>query len=236
VDGIIAISRAVAGVLAAAGVPEERIRVVHSGVEPPEIPPGARERVRAELVIEGDRTLIGTVAALTDHKGHRYLLEAIPPVVERHPEALFLLVGEGELRGELERQAGSLGLGSQHLRFLGQREDVPAILGALDLFVLPSHMEGLGTAIVDAQMAGLPVVATRAGGIPEIVLDGVTGLLAEPRDPACLAERILTMLDDAALRARLAGAGRRRAMEHFSADAMVDGTLAAWREFLARSG
>ncbi len=230
--GVIAISEAVARVLVDAGLPRQRIHVVHSGVEPPEIPSGARERFREELGVTGDRVLVGTVAALTDHKGHRYLLEAIPTVVERHPEALFLLVGDGELRGELEERARTLGLGPEYLRFLGHREDVPAILGGLDLFVLPSHMEGLGTAIVDAQMAGLPVVGTRAGGIPEIVLDGETGLLAEPRNPAGLAERLLRMLEDKKLRARLAAAGRRRALEHFSADAMVEGTLEAYREFL----
>ncbi len=230
--GIIAISRAVARVLVDSGIPGDRIRVVHSGVEPPEVPAGAREKLLDELGTDSRSVLIGTVAALTDHKGHRYLLEAIPAVVKRHPNALFLLVGDGELRGELEERARALGLGPEHLRFLGHREDVAAILGGLDLFVLPSHMEGLGTAIVDAQMTGLPVVATRAGGIPEIVLDGETGLLAEPRDPPGLAERMLRVLEDGDLRLRLATAGRRRALEHFSADAMVEGTLAAYREFL----
>ncbi len=234
--GIIAISEAVAGVLERSGIPRSRIRIVHSGVVPPEIPEGARERFRRQLGVAEDRVLAGTVAALTDHKGHRYLLEAIPAIRRRHPEALFLLVGDGELREPLEARARELGLDGDAVRFLGHRTDVPVVLGGLDLFVMASHMEGLGTAILDAQMAGLPVVATRAGGIPEIVRDGETGLLAEPRDPVSLAAAVVRLLDDPALARRLARTGQALALERFSADAMVEGTLEAYRAFTTVRG
>jgi len=233
-DGYIAISRAVERELLAIGVPAERVRIVHSGVEPPQVPPEAREEVRRELGIGEETPVLGVVAALTDHKGHRYLLEAMPQVLEAFPGSVLLLAGDGELREELEAQAQSLDLPGEAVRFLGHRTDVPRILGALDLFVMPSKLEGLGTSVVDAMLAGVPVVATRAGGLPELIEDGVSGLLAEPRSPESLADRIVEALADAGLRSRLAERARAVAVERFSAEAMVDGTLEVYREFLER--
>ncbi len=228
-DGYIAISRAVERELLGAGIPPERIRIVHSGVEPPVVPPESRRELREELDIPPGAPLLGVVAALTDHKGHRYLLEAMPRVLEALPETVLLLAGDGELREELEAQAAELGL-APAVRFLGYRNDVPRILGALDLFVMPSKLEGLGTSVVDAMLAGVPVVATRAGGLPELIEDGVTGLLAEPRSPESLAARILEAMGNIGLRKRLRARALQVAQERFSADAMVEGTLKAYGE------
>ena len=234
VDGYVAISRAVMAVLLAAGVPASRIRIVHSGVPPPAVPPDARRELRRELKIGEGAPVLGLVASLSDHKGHRYLLEAMPAVISAFPLAVLLLVGDGELREDLEARAEALGLAGGAVRFLGHRSDVPRILGALDLFVMSSHLEGLCTSIIDAMLAGVPVVATRAGGIPELVDDGATGLLADVRSPESLASQMIRALADSGLRSRLAANAEEVARRRLTADAMVDGTLAAYRELAAR--
>ena len=234
VDGYVAISRAVMAVLLAAGVPASRIRIVHSGVPPPAVPPDARRELRRELKIGEGAPVLGMVASLSDHKGHRYLLEAMPAVISAFPLAVLLLVGDGELREDLEARAEALGLAGGAVRFLGHRSDVPRILGALDLFVMSSHLEGLCTSIIDAMLAGVPVVATRAGGIPELVDDGATGLLADVRSPESLASQMIRALADSGLRSRLAANAEEVARRRLTADAMVDGTLAAYRELAAR--
>jgi glycosyltransferase involved in cell wall biosynthesis len=172
---------------------------------------------------------VGNVAHLADHKGQRYLVEAVPEVLRSVPRARFVIVGEGELEGDLRARAAALGLGAR-LLFTGFRTDVPAVLDALDLFVMPSHLEGLGTAVLDALAAGKPVVAAAAGGIPEIVEDGRHGLLVPPRDPGRLARAIVRLLQNPELASQLATEGLRRVRESFSVDAMVAGNLAVYRE------
>ncbi|NOZ94711.1 MAG: glycosyltransferase family 4 protein [Acidobacteria bacterium] len=232
-DGYIAISRAVEQELLGAGIPPERIRIVHSGVEPPVVPPESRRELREALDIPQEAPVLGVVAALTDHKGHRYLLDAMPRVLGAFPNAVLLLAGDGELREELETQTAELGLAGA-VRFLGYRNDVPRILGALDLFIMPSRLEGLGTSVVDAMLAGVPVVATSAGGLPELIENGVTGLLAEPRSPESLAARILEVMGNTGLRQRIAERALQVARERFTADAMVEGTLRAYGRLLNR--
>jgi len=231
-DGYIAISRAVRRVLVGVGVPADRVRLVHSGVEPPVVPAGARQEVRGELGIGEGTLVLGVVGALSEEKGQRYLLEALPEVLASFPEVLVLLAGGGELQEELKSLAQAVGIPPEAIRFLGHRSDIPRILGALDLFVMPSTIEGLGTAAIDAMLAGVPVVATRTGGLPELIEDGVTGLLAEAGSPKSLAGRIIEALGDRELRTRLAARARTVAGERFTADAMVEGTLQAYRELL----
>ena len=231
-DGYIAISQAVRDVLTGAGVDKERIHRVYSGVTPRTLPADARALLLAELGASPDALLIGTVASLVDHKGHRFLIDAIPKVIEKHPNALFVVAGDGELSDSLKQQAGDLGLTDKNLQFLGFREDVGAFLGALDLYVMTSHLEGLNTSIIDAQLAGVPVVATRAGGIPELVLDPETGWLADNRSPADIAAKILQALAAPDQRLSRAKNAKARAAAQFTADAMVEGTLAAYRKIL----
>lgn len=228
----VAISRAVKEVLLRFGVDEGRIRLVPSGVERIAPPPGAGEAFRRELGLGTGEALVGNVAHLADHKGQRYLIEAIPSVLRECPSARFVIVGEGELEGELKTLAASLGLGDR-LIFTGFRTDVPAVLDALDLFVMSSHLEGLGTIVLDAMAAGKPVVATRAGGIPEMIDDGRHGLLVPARDPAALAGAIVRALGEPALAAFLAGEGKKRVLAHYTADAMVEGNLAVYRDLAA---
>jgi glycosyltransferase involved in cell wall biosynthesis len=176
-----------------------------------------------ERVLEG--TIVGNVARLAEQKGHRTLLEAVPLVRERHPEARFAIAGDGELREELEQRARELG---DHVAMLGNRSDVPDLLASFAVFAYPSRFEGLCLAVLEAQAAGVPVVATPVGGIRETVVDGETGLLTPPDDPRALADRIVRLLDDPALARRLADRARER-VQRYSEARMVAETLALYR-------
>ncbi len=229
-DRWIAISRAIREILARYGVSGARLRVVASGVDPARARPGAGAAFRTELGLAPDAYLVGNVAHLADHKGQGYLVEAAPRVLAACPRARFVIVGEGELEADLRRQADALDLGDR-LVFTGFRDDVPAVLDGLDLFVLSSHLEGLGTIVLDALAACTPVVATRTGGVPDAIDHGVHGLLVPPRDPGALAGAILEMAADPIRAAELARTGRERVLREFSVDAMVEGNLAVYREF-----
>jgi glycosyltransferase involved in cell wall biosynthesis len=225
----VAISRIIRGELLKFGVPDEKIRLIPSGVDPDRSSPGSGESFRRELGLAEGQPLVGAVGHLADHKGHRYFIEAMPRIAESFPDARFVLVGDGELMEPLKRKAADLGLG-EHLVFTGFRRDVDPIMDALDVFVMPSHMEGLGTIVMDALAARKAVVAAEAGGIPEIVEDGANGLLVPPKTVAPLADAVSRLLRDGELRRRLGEAGRRTVIERFSARAMAMGNLALYRE------
>lgn len=230
----IAISEAIKNILVNAGIDHNQIHLVHSGVEEINIPQNARNDIIDKFNLPRNATLIGDIADLVDHKGHRFLIDAIPEVVDQFSNALFLLVGDGDLLSELKRQAFRQGISEKNLRFLGHQKDIPRILGALDLFVMTSHLEGLNTSIIDAQLAGIPVVATRAGGIPELVVHNETGLLARNRDSHDIASKLIQVLRDANLRNRLRDAARKHARERFTNDAMVECTIDAYRKILGQ--
>ncbi|MFN2468621.1 MAG: glycosyltransferase [Gaiellaceae bacterium] len=181
----------------------------------------------AEPTLEKAGPLVGNVARLAEQKGQRYLLEAAARVVGRRPDVRFVLVGEGELRPALETQARSLGLGDRVL-FAGARDDVPDLLASFDVFAFPSLFEGLCVAVIEAQAAGVPVVATPVGGIRETVVDGETGILVPPRDAEALAAAILRLLERPEEGRRLAAEARRRVRERFSEERMVEETLALY--------
>ncbi len=169
--------------------------------------------------------IVGNVARLAEQKGQRDLIAAAPHVLERHPDVRFVVAGEGELRDELERLAEPLG---DRFTFLGAREDVPDLLASFDVFAFPSRFEGLCLAVIEAQAAGVPVVATPVGGIRETVVEGETGWLVEPRDVEALAERISWCLDNPNEPRRVAAEAQRRVLERFSVDRMVAETLALY--------
>jgi glycosyltransferase involved in cell wall biosynthesis len=167
---------------------------------------------------------IGTVARLAPQKGQRTLVEAAPLVLTRFPEARFVVVGDGELRGELEATAHALGV-AERFTFTGERRDVPALLETFDVFAFPSLFEGLCLAVIEAQAAGVPVVATPMGGIKETVVAGETGVLVPPRDPERLAAGIVALLDDPVEARRLAEEAQRRVLASFSEAQMVERTI-----------
>jgi glycosyltransferase involved in cell wall biosynthesis len=176
--------------------------------------------------------VIGCVAHFADHKGHRYLIEAAARVAAAVPDVRFLLVGDGELRPQIERQIKELKIEKQVI-LTGFRNDIPRLLAAMDIVVLSSHLEGLGTSLLDAMAMARPVVATRVGGIPEMVEDGVTGRLVPPRDPAVLARALIELIRRPDEREKMGAAGRARMLEKFSAEAMVTATEALYLKILS---
>jgi glycosyltransferase involved in cell wall biosynthesis len=188
--------------------------------------PGGREAL-AELGVPAGCPVVGNVAALTDHKDHATLIEAAARVRARVPEARFVIVGDGPLRPRLEALCRERGVADRCI-FAGFRQDLDRLFPAFTVFCLSSHMEGLGTSLLDAMAFSRPVVATAAGGIPEAVEDGVTGRVVPVRDPAALADALALVLTDADKARAMGAAGRRRFEERFTAERMVDETLAAY--------
>ncbi len=244
----VCVSSAVAEVLRHYGVPECALRVVHDGVPVPgspdpydsELPDADAARIeqeradlRAELNVPEQVPLIGNIAPFAEHKGHRYLLEAMARVRAEEESAHLVLLGKGELEKTLRHQAESLAL-TGALTFTGFRPDAVRYLPAMDVFALASVEEGLGIPILSAQAAGVPVVGTTAGGLPEAVADGVSGILVQPKAPDALASAILRLLRDRSLRARMGQAGRKWVSDHFAVSRMVDETLLVYRDALGR--
>jgi L-malate glycosyltransferase len=241
---VVCVSRAVAEVCRTGGIPAEMLRVVHDGVDPARVRSGNRERGRRWLALTDDQTLLLTVAKLTDHKGHRFLLDALPAVIRQVPNVVVALAGDGELRDVLQEQTQRLGIQS-HVRFLGYRDDVPDLIHAADLFVLPSHMEGLCSTLIDVMLAGRTIVTTTAGGIPDLVGSDEPGTgeghfawTVPPCDSIRLADAILLALASPNECAAMQQRACRRAEQLFTADCMVEATLAVYREIVVepRSG
>ena len=227
-DRILAVSEAVAAVLRRDGITPDRVRVVYEGVPDRRPDPGGRAMLEA-LGVPMTALVVGTVAALTDHKDHHTLLSAAASVAARVPAAHFVIVGDGERKAALLAQAADLGLHGRVV-FTGFREDLDRLIPAFDVFCLSSKMEGLGTSLLDAMCFARAVVATAAGGIPEAIEDGVTGRVVPVQDPAALAAALVTVLEDPSGRERMGAAGRRRFESRFSADRMVEATLAVYGE------
>jgi glycosyltransferase involved in cell wall biosynthesis len=226
------VSGAVRDVLLRYGVPDERLRVVPSCVDPARIDRHGEEetsKLRSELGMPSDVGLVGAIGSLVPHKGHRHLIAAMPRILAARPETRLVLFGDGPLESELRRDCWERGLQGSIL-FAGFRPDVARFLHAFDIFVQPSTEEGLGTSILDAMAARLPVVASRAGGIPEIVRHGETGWLVPPAAPTELAGAIISLLEDPRRRAQFGGAGRQRVVETFSLPALRDQVLRAYGE------
>jgi glycosyltransferase involved in cell wall biosynthesis len=184
------------------------------------------------LGVKGDSHLIASVGRLTKQKGHRYLLEAAKPVINKFPDAHFLLIGDGELRDTLACQAEEIGV-AEHLHFLGLRRDVPDLLAAADLFVLPSLWEGLSVALLEAMAAAKPIVASAVPGTNQAMIPGETGLVIPPGDSQALADAIIQLLSDP-VRARSMGRyARQHVKMHFGAQKQACEHLALYRHLLS---
>jgi glycosyltransferase involved in cell wall biosynthesis len=199
----------------------ENTSIIHSGVDLNRFQNGRRQRsrTRKELGIPRHSLVVGFVGWLLPIKGVRFLVEAMARVVEQHPGSLLVLVGKGEKERELRQQAENLGLADK-VRFLGWRQDVEEIMPGLDLLVLPSLNEGMGRVLVEAMAMELPIVASRVGGIPDLVQNEQNGLLVPPADAAALARAISDLLENKGKRKRLGEAGKRMCRS-YSAEAMM---------------
>ena len=183
VDRIIAVSDAVRNVLVRDGLDPAQITVVRDAIDVARVRGATPVDVRARVGLGARARIILAVGALVGHKGHRHLVAAIPSLVAAAPEAHVVIAGEGELRHELESLAIRLGVASR-LLMPGFIENVAGWFPSADVFVMPSVEEGLGSSVLEAMAAGTPIVATTAGGIPEVVRDGIDGLLVPPGEPA----------------------------------------------------
>jgi L-malate glycosyltransferase len=234
VDCFLAASEAIRQMLVADGIEADRTVTVHEGIDVGHVLSAPPVNVHEAFFLPHGAPVVGNVAALVPHKGQRYLIDAAHLVVQEIPDARFVILGEGELREQLEKQVHEHHL-EKHVWLPGFRIDVLGCIKGFDLFVMSSVTEGLGTSLLDAMAASRPIVATTAGGIPEIVEDGVNGLLVPPRDHHALAEAIVRALKDEALRRRIGEAGFARVNERFTVERMVEKTADVYRRINARN-
>lgn len=220
-DRVVAVSREVMeDVRRFDGVPRSRLCLLPNGISLAALEVAeTREQARERLAVSG--FCLGTVGRLAEQKGQAHLLEAMQAVLREMDEATLLVAGDGPARQALEQQAQAAHLNGR-VRFLGTRRDVALIYRALDVFVLPSLWEGLPLVLLEAMGAGLPVVATRVGGVPEVITQGENGLLVDPGDSRGLAQAILRLYREPALRSSLAAAGRETVARHYSQEAMLN--------------
>lgn len=197
----------------------DQVVTLHNGIELSRFSSGGanRKAARAELGIAADASVAMTVAVLRPEKGIADMVDALPAVVPSHPSTRYVVVGHGSQRPTLERIVASLGLEDRVL-FTGARSDIPQLLAAADVFVLPSHTEALPTVLIEAMAAGLPVVATEVGGIPEMVDRGVSALLVPPHSPAMLADAVGRLFSSPIQSSAMGRAGRRIASDRFDLD------------------
>jgi glycosyltransferase involved in cell wall biosynthesis len=234
VDCFIAASAAIAEMLVEDGIPASRVRTVHEGIDVDRILHMAAADVHQEYWLPKDAPVVGNIAALVPHKGQRHLVDSAALVVREMPDVRFLIFGAGELHESLAHHIKELGL-ERHVLLAGFRPDVLAFLKTFDLFVMSSVTEGLGTSLLDAMAAWRAVVATRVGGIPEVVEDGKTGLLVPARDHHLMAEAIVRLLRHPEERRRMGLAGLHRVREKFSAGRMVSDTVRVYESLQSSS-
>jgi glycosyltransferase involved in cell wall biosynthesis len=231
-DHVITISEGIRQVLLSEGLAPRRVTCVRSAVDAaPYLAPVDPLAFRNAFGLPADALVIGMVAQLIRRKGHRYLIDACASLRQSHPRMRVLLFGQGPLREELEAEVRQRGL-ADIIRFVGFRSDLAQWLGGLDILAHPADMEGLGVSLLQASAAAVPIVTSRAGGLPEAVAEGVSGILIPPGDVGALTQALRTLIDDPALRRQFGEAGRTRILTEFSVDAMVQGNLAVYEAVL----
>ena len=234
-DGGIAISAAIKDfMIEVEDAPRHKISVVHYGLEHEGIPDedlrAARDRLCVELHLESDALLLGMVCRIVEQKGIPYALRAFQRVSDCFPAANLVIAGDGDLRPELEALAQELGIGAK-VHWLGWRSDAVDLIAAFDALLLPSLWEGFGLVLLEAMSRRVPVIASRASAIPEVVVHGETGILVEAREVDELATAMTRLLEDRALRQHMGLQGAARLEEHFSVGRMVSRTVAVYEKF-----
>jgi glycosyltransferase involved in cell wall biosynthesis len=210
--------------------PPKRVHTVHYGLTPRIFPTHSRTTLRQSFRISDTAPVIGSVCRLIDQKGLSYALVAFKQVLETHPDAHYIIVGDGPLRETLKQQTIALGINNR-VHFAGWRADAAALMPAFDIFLMPSLWEGFGLVVLEAMAARLPVLASRVSALPELVADGVTGVLVPAADAASIASALKIMLSDADWMTRLGQSGRQRLEQDFSVDRMVDQTITVYKGY-----
>jgi glycosyltransferase involved in cell wall biosynthesis len=233
VDRVIAVSEAArAFLISGKGYAASKIVVVPNGRDLSVFRPGSgRERARKDLGLDGAVPLVGVIGRLEAQKGHAYLLEAWPAVTREFPNARLLVVGDGSLRGVLERRAQELGVAASVI-FAGFRSDMPRVLDAIDILALPSLYEGMPLTAIEASAMARPVVATCVDGTPEVIRNGRTGHLVPPRDANALTRALLGLLRDPEGAQRMGRAGRDYVLNRFDLDTQVQATARVYRSMM----
>lgn len=233
-DCIVANAEAVRQWLISEGYDPKKITVIQNGIAVSRfVRRNGNGKLHQELGLPSGSPLVAVLSRLNQLKGVQHFLEAARLAAERSPQVRFLILGDGTYRGELERYAALLGLG-ERVVFTGFRTDVPEVLSEVSVSVLPSFSEGLSNVLLESMAAGVPVVATRVGGNPEVVQDGVTGFLVPPGNPEALAHAIRQVLENPELASRFGCAGKQRVMEQFSLQRMVEKTQRLYVNLLDR--
>jgi glycosyltransferase involved in cell wall biosynthesis len=237
-DHVVAVGEAVRQALIHnEGIPPDRVELIHNGIPlerfEARLTDSERAAIRAELGIEPEDLVLIQVARLDYLKDHATAIRTIERVANQCPRVRLLLVGDGPERAVIEELVQQRTL-EENVRLLGQHNDVPRLLAASDIVLLTSISEGIPLTLIEAMAAGRPVVSTRVGGVPEVVADGQTGLLAPAGDDAALAEHILRLVDDPARREPMGRVGQQRAGDLFSEDRMHDGYRQIYAEMVRR--
>jgi len=231
-DQVITISEGIRQVLLREGLAADKLTCVRSALDPrPWQMPCDRAALQREFGLPDRGLVVGMLAQLIARKGHRFLLAALPEVLRDQPDLRVLLFGQGPLHDEIAAAIRTQGLGGQ-VHLVGFRDDLTRWVGCLDLLVHPAEREGLGVALIQAAAAGVPIIATRAGGMPEIVEHEHNGLLIEPGDTSGLAAAMRRLLNDAEQRREMGRRGPVRVERDFAPAVMVEGNIAVYRRVL----
>ncbi|MDZ4722491.1 MAG: glycosyltransferase [candidate division Zixibacteria bacterium] len=235
VEKVVAVSKPKLAELMRLGIPKEKLLLIENGVEIPPVSAIGRDiQLRDELYLESDEILIGAVGRLSVEKGHYFLLDTAARLRTSHPEARYVIIGDGPLMGELKRLALQLRI-HDIVFFPGWKKDMAAVYKGLDIFALPSLTEGLPMALLEAMSYGLPVIASSVGGCPDAIEDGRSGLLVKPGTSDSLTAAVRKLLIDSNLRKRLGVAARNRVSEYYSLDRYAQAFLHAYQETIGLS-
>ncbi len=232
-DRVIAVSAAVAKTFSEqSGIPPARFSVVNNGVATPTFDQGTAVRIRQQMGWSPNARIVLMVGVMRPGKGHHLAIEAFAEVKRRVPDAHLVMAGDGPLRASIE--AASEG-NRNSISILGEVRNVPELMAASDVLVLPSESEAFPNVLLEAAMCGLPAIATKVGGIPEIIVHQETGLCVPPADPAALADAIVSVLMDPTLRNKMSDAARVRARNKFSLETQAAATLTIYEDILDKS-
>lgn len=219
---VVTVSEYVRQYLISAGVPPEKVVAIPTGIDISRFDPGKPGgNLREELGLKKDAPIVGTVAILRKKKGHHILLEAIPLILEKIPDAVFVFAGDGPQKENIITKIEQLGLADK-VFLLGLRKDIPNILKSINVFVLPTLQEALGTSFIEAMAMERPVIGTDVGGVGEVIRDGINGYLAEPNNPPALADAVIKILEGREMAKAMGIEGRKIVEQNYTVEKMCE--------------